>query len=383
MAQFLVFSKHIDEMMFECGICRDNLSFPSNSNLASRLQYTSGKEAENLLKKVANEAQKANLKSKLIKYNLNRIRLPIVGRVMKPETKYLQKIYYILEENNNSLNENKLTDPENQKKRIRELVEPTNITKLFTSPSVTKCVSMFPTMLSSKSPLIPGQESTIVLQEEHREYLVNEIRETNIFGIFVVFVSKYDQGSQKPEVLPNATLCEFVDLTQLDTSGRVTVRGVERFKIGNVISISDAVIQAELSLLRDSETIRNPQMTEENCRTIEKLYDKCNLLELEYRSLQNNEEDVELIRKRSKFGDKISKLIEHVDIERERNMIYELTGFAGLEYNADIETKIWACNTNNTENRLEVTIDVLKTKIKCLNDMIRETMNKINNKEKN
>uniref|UniRef100_A0A3B0N3W4 ATP-dependent protease La (LON) domain containing protein, putative n=1 Tax=Theileria annulata TaxID=5874 RepID=A0A3B0N3W4_THEAN len=368
----LIFSKHIDDMMFECAIYRDKLTFPSNSNLDSTTRYAQGKEAENLMNKAYEEVQKARAKSELIRSNLNRIKFPIVGRTTKPETKYLQKIYYILEENNRSLNENKLSDSDPEAPKIRTLIQPKNITKVFETPSVYKCVNLFPTLLSTKSPLMPGQQTSMVLDEEHKEFLVNEIRESNIFGIFLAFVSKIDKESQKPEILPNSILCEFVDITNLDNNGVITVKALDRFKIGNVIAISDAVIRAEISLLRDTDMLRNPGMAEENARIIEKLYDRCNLLESEYRKVEGNMDDAQKIDSRMKFGEKISKMIENVDFEKDPNLIYELTAFAGLEFNADTETKIWACNTTDTDQRLIVTVDVLKTKIKYLNDLIRD-----------
>lgn len=83
-------------------------------------------------------------------------------------------------------------------------------------------------------------------------------------------------------------------------------------------------------------------------------------------------EDVEKINSRLKFSEKISQMIENVDFEKEPNLIYELTAFGGLEFHADAETKVWACNTTDTDQRLLVTVDVLKTKIDYLNNLIAD-----------
>lgn len=375
---FPLFNDFVDNMLFECAIYKDQIKVKPNIDLtigrrkSSRSNQPSTDEVVDSIKE---ELDKVKATKNL---NINRIKFPIVGRVGRPETKYLRDIYYILEENNRGLKENSLGDDkfeEIPKEDQRIMIHPRQITKVFTSPETHKAVDMFPTLLNSKSPAIPGQVSTISLQEEHKKLLVNELKNSNIFGIFVTFVTSYDEEERNsPEISPNCMLCEFVDITNIDTTGKIVVRGIERFKINKILAVSEAIVKGEVALLRDfNGPLKNQSVSEETARVIEKLYDKCNFLEAEFRRLAGNMEDVKVIEAREPFSVKMSNLIEDINLDDEsQKRILELTGFAALEFHADLDTKLHAVSSVDTEERLILAKYVLEKKCDLLRSRISE-----------
>ncbi|KAK2197932.1 PUA-like superfamily [Babesia duncani] len=366
-------------MMFECAVYREKFDFPSNIDMEPTSSTTNNAATQALLEGMHKQVEQKAIKQKIIKENVQKLKFPIVGEVRKPTGDYLVQLYHIVEENNRGLERDTLGDdaqPPGGRSR-RCLIEPRNIGAIFPTSSVIKQVDLFATTMTSKSPLIPGQVSRVVLTPEHREHLVKSIRQTDIFGLFAAFVSKYDVDSNEnphPQVSPHATLCELLDITELDTCGVVIIRAVERFRFVRMLKIEDAVIKGEVSLLHDTRTpLRNALISQENAQALESLYDKCNFLEAEYRRKCGNMDDVEAIEARLGFAEKLEEMIRHIplDVPDYDMRILELQSFCALEFHADYETKVWAANNTDTEERLVCARMVLEQKSQHLREKLK------------
>ncbi|GFE53027.1 hypothetical protein BaOVIS_004310 [Babesia ovis] len=374
-------SDHIDEMMFECGIYSSNLRFPRNVD--SELNPHSARDAatQTRLEEMSVELTTEQLENYQKRKEHIRIALPISGEVPWPSGGYLQELYCILEEHNRELLENELYkkgaangDTSMDIDRLRKLVLPTQLYRIFDKPSSTKRFRLFPSTIKSDAPLVPGQVSTVTIPEVHRELLLDEIRSTNVFGIGVSFVDPPKSPNEAAEVSSHACMCEFVDITELDTTGRIIVRAVQRLSIEQMINSDEPLVLADVSLLEDERTpLRNPMVTHANARAIAKLYDRCNMEEAHLSRLTGRKEDAELVESREPFNEKLATMIRDIPVDGNHEYrILELTGFAALEFHADIETRMWAASKRDSEERLACAKTVLEEKSAYLKAKIAE-----------
>ncbi|CDR97191.1 hypothetical protein, conserved [Babesia bigemina] len=375
-------SDHIDEMMFECAIYNSNLRFPRNVDSELNPHAARDSATQSRLESMSLELTKQQLETFKRRKEHMRISLPISGEVSRPRGGHLQKLYYILEEHNRELMENELyragTEGGEQNTvdidNLRKIVLPTQMYRIFDSPSVTKRYRLFPTTIKSHSPVVPGQLSTITLQEPHRELLVEQVRSSNVFGIPVAFLEPSKFDNVDPEISPHACMCEFVDLTDFDTTGKIVVRATQRLSIVDMPATKDPIVLADVSILEDErERLRNPNLTQGNARAVAKLYDKCNEQEAQLSRLEGRMGDVEIVESRELFADKLGRMIRDVPLDGDHEYrILELTGFAAMEFHADTETRMWAANTRDTEERLACAKTVLEEKSAYLKGRISE-----------
>lgn len=244
-------SDHIDEMMFECAVYNENLRFPRNvqSELNPHAEKDPRRQAQ--LDQLSLELTKRQLEIYKKRKEHMRLTLPISGEVTRPSGGHLRELYYIVEEHNRELLENELsridlssdTQVPIDIDAKRKLVLPTQMWRIFDSPEVTQTYRLFPTTIKSQSPLVPGQVSTITLQEEHRQDLIDHIRSTNLFGIAVAFIQSSRTPEEESEISPHACMCEFVDVSDLDTTGKIVVRAAQRLSILKVVDASKAVLK--------------------------------------------------------------------------------------------------------------------------------------------
>ncbi|KAK1444827.1 hypothetical protein BgAZ_107330 [Babesia gibsoni] len=369
-------------MMFECAVYNDNLRFPRNVQAELNPHASKDAKSQARIDELSLELTKRQLETHKKRKEHMRLTLPISGEVSKPSGGYLREIYYILEEHNKQLMENALskmkdaTDPvvPIDIDRQRKLILPTQMWRVFDSPNAKMTYHFFPTAIKSQSPLVPGQMSTITLQEPHRKVLVEQIRSTNLFGVGVAFVQPATSPQEEAEISPHVCMCEFVDISDLDTTGKIVVRAVQRLSIVDILDSKEAVLRVEVKLLNDERVpLRNPVLTNENARAIAKLYDKCNVQEAYLSRISGRMEDVEIIECREPFSEKMSRLIKDVPLDKNHELaILELTGFAALEFHADTDTKLWAANIRDTEERLASAKVVLEEKNAYLKEHIKQ-----------
>ncbi|EDO07959.1 ATP-dependent protease La (LON) domain family protein [Babesia bovis T2Bo] len=373
-------SDHIDEMMFECGIYNENLRFPRNVDSVLNPHAPRDPAAQARLEQMSLELTKDQLAKYKQRKEYLRINLPISGEVSRPKGGYLQDIYCILEEHNRELLENELYKKGSSGSgqmdidKLRKLVLPTQLYRIFDNPEVIKRWRLFANAVKSTSPLVPGHVSTVTLSETHRKLLVEEIRKNNVFGIAIAFIHPPENPESEVEISQHASMCEFVDITDLDTSGSIVVRAVQRLNILKMHDSDDPVVLADVSLLEDDHLpFKNAVVTHENARTVGKLYDRCNMDEAYLSKLSGRKADFELISAREKFQDKLEHMIRDVPVDgKHEYRIMELTSFIALEFHADVETRMWAANIRDTEERLACANTVLHEKSSYLKRKIAE-----------
>lgn len=138
--------------------------------------------------------------------------------------------------------------------------------------------------------------------------------------------------------------------------------------------VSLSTLQAEVKLLDDDRCpLRNAALTNENARALETLYDKCNIQEEYLARLSGRTEDVEIIETREPFRTKLDRMIRDVPLDRDHELrILELTGFAAMEFHADADTRLWAANITDTEERLATAKVTLEEKNAYLRERITQ-----------
>ncbi|ORM42341.1 uncharacterized protein BXIN_1122 [Babesia sp. Xinjiang] len=155
-------SEHIDEMMFECAIYNSNLRFPRNVDAELNPHAARDAVSQSRMEEMSLELTKRQLETHKKRKEHMRLTLPISGEVNRTSGGYLQELYYILEEHNRELLENELyrnvsgsdDTTEMDIDKLRKLVLPTQLYRIFDSPSVTKCYRLFPNAIKPQSPLV-------------------------------------------------------------------------------------------------------------------------------------------------------------------------------------------------------------------------------------
>ncbi|GIX61670.1 uncharacterized protein BcabD6B2_11050 [Babesia caballi] len=371
-------------MMFECGIYSSNLRFPRN--VAAELNPNSARDnaTQSRVEEMSVELTKQQMEILKHRKEHMRIRLPISGEVGRPSGGCLQELYYILEEHNRELMENDLSRARADSEacsidKTRTIVLPTQLYRIFDAPSVTQRYRLFPSAIKSHSALVPGQLSTVTLYDVHRRLLVEQIRSSNVFGIPLAFIDPPASPGDEPEISHHACMCEFVDISDIDTSGKVVVRAAYRLSTDKILDSDDPVVLADVSLLEDERLpLRNSVVTHENARAIAKLYDRCNVQEVHLSRLEGRLEDVELVESREPFNEKLAHMIRDVPLDGNHELnILELTGFAALEFHADTDTRLWAANTRDTEERLACAKVLLEKKAAYLQERLSQARGKV------